>query len=143
MLSEDQRQMVLDFDVKTGGAKLCLTLFDKHKYKLHYRNLKQYLNMGLRLKKVHRVLAFNQSPWIKKYIDLNTELRKKAACKAEEDLPKLMNNSFFGKTCEDVRRYRDIKIVTGKKNVKKMQKIKIYTTKIERYEQIINPFVQN
>ena len=86
MLSEDQRQMVSDFDVKTGGAKLCLTLFDKHKYKLHYRNLKQYLNMGLRLKKVHRVLAFNQSPWIKKYIDLNTNLRKKAACKAEEDL---------------------------------------------------------
>ena len=123
MLSEDQRQMVLDFDVKTGGSKLCLTLFDKYKYKLHYRNLKQYLNMGLRLKKVHRVLAFNQSPWVKKYIDLNTELRKKAACKAEEDLPKLMNNSFFGKTCEDVRRYRDIKMVTGEKNVAKMQKM--------------------
>ena len=123
MLSEDQRQMVSDFDVKTGGAKLCLTLFDKDKYKLHYRNLKQYLNMGLRLKKVHCVLAFNQSPWVKKYIDLNTELRRKAACKAEEDCPKLFNNAFFGKTCEDVRRYRDIKIITGEKNVTKMQKM--------------------
>ena len=122
MLSEDQQQMAKDFEVKQMGTKLCLTLRDKVKYKLHYRNLKQYLNMGLRLKKVHRVLAFNQSPWVKKYIDLNTNLRRKAACKAEEDLPKLMNNSFFGKTCEDVRRYMDVKLYVGVEEVRKLQR---------------------
>ena len=122
MLSEHQKQQAHDFGVKPTGEKLCLTLRDKVKYKLHYRNLKQYLNMGLRLKKVHRVLTFNQSDWVKKYIELNTELRRGASCKAEEDLPKLMNNSFFGKTCEDVRRYMDVKLYVGVEEVRKLQR---------------------
>lgn len=57
---------------------------------------RQYLKLGMKLKKVHRVVSFDQSPWIKPYIELNTSLRQKAACKAEEELPKLLNNSFFG-----------------------------------------------
>ena len=54
----------------------------------------------MKLTKAHRVLKFKQAPWIKQYIELNTSLRQQAVCKAEEDLPKLMNISFFGKTCE-------------------------------------------
>ena len=123
LLSDDQRRMAEKFGVKIGGSKLCLTLLNKHKYICHYRNLKQYLKMGMRLKKVHSVLGFKQSPWVKKYIEKNTQIRRDVKCKAEEDLPKLMNNSFFGKTCEDVRRYRDIQLVTGKHNVKKVQKM--------------------
>ena len=76
----------------------------------------------LKLKKVHRVLKFHQKPWIKPYIELNTSLRQNASCKAEEALPKLMNNSFFGKTCEDVKRYRDVQFICGENKVKKVQK---------------------
>ena len=56
--------------------KLVCNLYDKKDYIVHIRSLKQALNHGLKLKKVHRVIQFNQEPWLKPYIDMNTELRK-------------------------------------------------------------------
>ena len=82
------------------------------KYWVLIRALKQASNHGLILKEMHRVIKFNQKAWLKPYIDMNTELRKEAKYECEMDFFKLINNSVFRKTMENVRRHRDIKLVT-------------------------------
>ena len=86
-------------------SKLVYNLYDKNNYIVHIRSLKQALNHGLILEKVHRVIQFNQEVRLKEYIDMNTELRKQAKNDFEKDFFKLMNNSVFGKTMEKVQRY--------------------------------------
>ena len=96
-------------------SKHVWNLHDKNNYVAHIRSLKQTLDHGLILKEVHKVIQFNQEVWSKEYIDMNTELRKKAKNDFEKDFFKLMNNSVFGKTMENVRKHRDIKLVTTDK----------------------------
>ena len=91
--------------------KLVFTLEDKEKYVVHYSNLQFYLRQGMRLKKVHRVIEFDQEPWMEPYIKMNTEFRKQAKSDFETDFYKLMNNSVFGKTIENLRNHVDVKIV--------------------------------
>ena len=71
-----------------------------------YRNLQLYTSLGMRLKKVHRALRFDQSPWMEPYIRMNTKLRKEATSDFEKDLYKLMNNSM-----ENLRKRVTVKLV--------------------------------
>ena len=100
--------------------KLVCNLFNRKKYVVQINSLKQALNHGLKLKKIHRIIEFNQEASLKPYIDMNTELRKLAKNDFEKDLFKLMNNSVFGKTMENIRKHRDIKLVTTDKKRSKL-----------------------
>ena len=89
------------------------------------------MNHGLKLKKVHRVIEFEQEAWLKKYIDFNTDSRAKATNGFEKDFFKLMNNAVFGKTMENVRKHRNIKLVeTDKKRNKLVSEPNYHTMKL-------------
>ena len=100
--------------------KLVYNSRNKMKYVVHIKSLKQALNHGLKLKSIHRIIEFNQKAWLKSYINMHTELRKLAKDDFEKDLFKLMNNAVFGKTMENIRKHRDIKIVTTDKKRNKL-----------------------
>ena len=104
--------------------KLAVNLYDKEKYVVHIKVLKQVLEHGLVLKKVHRAIGFNQSAWLKEYIDFNTAKRMAAVSEFEKGFFKLMNNSVFGKTMENVRMHKDYKLACTEK------KRKYYASKV-------------
>ena len=93
------------------STKLSCILNDKKYYPVHICALKQALNHGLKLKTVYSVISFSQSAWLKPYIDRNTEFRMKANNDFEKDYSKLLSNSFYGKTIENVRNHSDIRLV--------------------------------
>ena len=94
--------------------KLAPNLYYKKRYVIHIRALDQALKHGLVLEQMHRAIEFTQSAWMKEYIDFNTKLRTTAANDFEKDFYKLMNNSVFRKTMENIRQHRNIKLVTNR-----------------------------
>ena len=105
---------------KNGVEKLIPNLRDKKKYVLHYKALIQCLNEGMKIKRIHRGIKFVESEWMKPYIDMNTELRTKAENNFEKDHYKLMNNSVFGKTMENIRNRVNVKLVTNEEKARKL-----------------------
>ena len=121
MLSDYCKNIANKYKISTCLVhKLIPTLNDKKHYVLHYRNLQLYLDLGLKLKKVHRILEFNQSPWLKQFIDFNTEKRKNAKNAFEKDFFKLMSNAVYGKTMENLRKRVDVRLITDDKKLLKM-----------------------
>ena len=99
--------------------KLIPNVYHKTKYVVHHEVLKTYLKRGLKISKIHRGISFHESPWMKPYIDFNTKLRMQSKNNFESDFFKLMNNSVFGKTIENIRNRIDVKLVTSQKQAEK------------------------
>ena len=93
--------------------KLILDLLPKKNYKVYYKNLEYYLKLGIKVTKVHKILTFDEKPFLKEFIDLNTNLRKYAKNDLEKDLFKLMNNAIFGKSMENVLNRSNIKLINN------------------------------
>lgn len=102
---------------KSKQYKLITNLNNKEKYVIHYMNLQQALQNGLKLTRIHRILQFAQKAWLKPYIMLNTEKRNLAISKAARDYYKLKNNATYGKTLESVEKRSDIKLITHWENI--------------------------
>ena len=101
-----------------GVEKLVPNLYYKKKYIIHIKALKQAIDHGLVLEKIHRAIEFKQSAWMREYIDFKTRLRTAAKNDLEKDIYKLMNNSVFGKTIENIRKPRNIKLVNNEEYLK-------------------------
>jgi hypothetical protein len=119
------KEMLSPFCILLGvkgifDEKLIGNLQTKIKYKTYYRNLKLYLSLGMRLLRVHRVLSFKQQAWLKPYVDLNTAKRQLATSEFEGDFYKLVNNAFFGKSMENVRKRRNVQLVDDEAKLKKL-----------------------
>ena len=92
---------------------------DHNNYCIHYRNLKYIVDLGVEIKAVHNIVSFKQKKWLKPYIDLNTTMRQQANNDFEKDFFKLMNNSVFGKTMENIKNRMHIHATTSEKNAVK------------------------
>ena len=114
-LSEYQKHLNnrLNIKYREKDKKLILDLLPKKNYKIYYKNLEYYMKLGIKITKVHKILTFDEKTFLKDYIELNTNLRKKAINDLEKDLFKLMNNAIFGKSTENVLNRSNIKLINN------------------------------
>ena len=128
-LHEWQRNYKKDNHI-SSTEKLILDLHNKKNYIVHDRVLDFYLEQGLELTKIHRIISFKEESWLKPYIEFNTAQRTIATTDFEKDIYKLMNNSFFGKTCENVRNRSDITLHTDAEEVMRLHRRCNYMSEI-------------
>ena len=99
MLSEYQLRIVDLYNIPIGNVKkLMSNMFDEEKCVIHQGNLQLYLRLGLKLKKINRVLEFNKSQWLKPYIEFNTQKRIEAERNNDKDIKalyKLISNAIY------------------------------------------------
>ena len=107
-----------EHNITTGAVKkLVPNLMDKNNYVIYYRNLQLYLELRMKLKKIHRVLKFKQSDWMKPYVDFSTDKRKESTNESDKNVFKLMNNALDDKTMENMRKRVKIRIVKNEKDI--------------------------
>ena len=129
ILSSYCKSIADKYDIKVGDVKKLIPNFgNKTKYVVHYRNLQLYLSLGMKLTKTHRALQFKQSDWMKKYIEFNTKKRMSATNDFEKDFLKLMINSVYGKTMENLRKRVNVRFVNNKKILLKYTSRPTYVT---------------
>ena len=117
MLSDYCKKIADEYEIKVGDVKkLIPNLGNKTNYVVHYKNIQLFLSLGMKLTKIHRVLRFKQSDWMKKYIDFNTEKRTNAANSFEKEFFKLVIDSAYGKTMENLRKRINARVVNNKKD---------------------------
>ena len=121
MLSPYCQKLKDKFNISTGNVKKLIgNLYDKKKYVVHEKLLQLYMKLGVKVTKIHRVAEGGEKPWLKKYIHLNTKNRKNAKNVFEKDFFKLMNNSIYGKTLQNVRKHVDVKLETDRDHLLKL-----------------------
>ena len=120
MLSDYQLKIADHYSIAIGNLKKLLSNFiDKEKYVIYYENLQLYFRLGLKLKKIHRVLEFNQSQWLKPYVKFSAKEKIDSEKNDDKDgkvLYKLMNNAVYGKAMENLRNRIDVKLVSSKRD---------------------------
>ena len=117
MLPDYCNKIADEYGIKVGDVKkLIPNLNDKTSYVLHYKNLQLYLSLRMKLTKIHKVLKFKQSDWMKSYIDFNTKKRKNTANSFEKNFFKLMISSVYGKTMEKLRKRINVRLVNNEKD---------------------------
>ena len=125
MLSDRQREIyeiIRDTqDIPETLPKLIPNLHDKTNYVVHYRNLQLYTSLGMIVKKDHKILSFEQSAWLKIYIDLTHDKKQWQPMISKNEFFKLMNKSMFGKTMENLRNRQKVDLVNSKRRLKKLQ----------------------
>ncbi len=124
-LNDTQLKILRNYRISKSSlqiTKLVPHLLTRKNYCVHYLNLKFYLEHGMSLEKVHRVIAFEQKPWLKPYIDKNQALRTAATNDFEKDQAKLYNNSIYGKTVENQKKRTDIRLVNNERHCKMLIK---------------------
>ena len=141
MLSKYCKKIADKYEIKVDDINILIpNLGNKTNYVVHYRNLQLYLSLGMKLTKIHGVLEFKQSDWMKKYIDFNTEKRMNAVNDFQKDFFKLIINSVYGKAMENLRKRIIARLVNNAKDFLKYTSKPTFLVKIMLLFMKLNPF---